>query len=60
MSPRMKSEAPKLHLPSPPWFSFLSMAVIFLFTAAVLIFCLLCRGEITAVSSPSAPDPTLG
>jgi hypothetical protein len=34
-----------LHLLSLPWLSFLSMAVIFFFTATVLIFCLLCRGR---------------
>lgn len=33
--------APNLHLPSLPWLSFLSMAVIFFFAAAILIFCLL-------------------
>ena len=35
----------QLYLPNPPWLAFLSMAVVFLLTAAVLILCLLCKGD---------------
>lgn len=35
----------QLSLPNPPWLAFLSMAVIFLLTSAVLILCLLCKGD---------------